>query len=124
MPAVLPTDSPSSTSADKAPYLGMWNGNFGTTCGRLAVQRVNADGSVQLTYANEEIYVHRGPPGSPPLYFPAASQSYVGNIDQDGLHFITKLGNKLTFKLNGNGSLDAKALLTSGSITSGTFKRQ
>jgi hypothetical protein len=128
MPAVVSTDSPSSApSPTQAAYLGMWNGQFsgpaGRVCARLAVQHIASDGSVQLTYANEEFTISRGG-ANPPAVIPAQSVQYVGNIDNAGLHFTTKLGNKITMMPTGNDQLAATALLTSGSTSNGTFMRQ
>jgi hypothetical protein len=125
MPASLPIDTTAPSPAQAA-YLGMWEGNFtgpaGVSCGRLAVQHINADGSVQLTWANESFTVSRGA-GNPPLVYDANSLPYVGHLDGTGLHYVTNFGTNMEWQLKG-ADLDGVAHLQSGSTATAVFKRQ
>jgi hypothetical protein len=136
MPATLPIDSPpAGLSATDAAYLGMWSGEFrnrytGTVCMRLAVQHIESDGTVTLTWATGEFWVSFHPNsgtdgrGEAPALTKAYSRDYVGHLDKDGLHFTTARGNKATVRAEGKDKLAITIVNLSGPVTEGGFARE
>lgn len=135
MPATLPVDPPpAGLSPMDAAYLGMWSGEFrnrytGSVCHRLAVQNIDSDGTVKLTYASAEFWVSFNPNsgtdgrGDAATLNKAASREFVGHLDKDGLHFTTGRGTKATVRANGKDKLAVTFVNPSGFVTEGGFAR-
>ena len=100
------------------PFLGVWTGGSWSPriCGSLIVERVQSDGTAQITY----VYGPNGPGAN----FPWDAQRQPATIENGQLSFQDKDGGHFSFVLTDNNTLFARFVSAKGAKLSTVFKKE
>jgi hypothetical protein len=124
MPKDIKIASAAALPTDQAHFLGLWNGKWspGDFCASLAIEEIDPNGVVHLTYAYQAFSVPRGG-GQPPLFIKESADDYVGRLEGGEVKFTSKLGSAISVKFD-NGRLLATGVTRSGTRGQATFTKQ